>query len=457
MYAILDIEATGGKVGEESIIEVAVYKYDGKEIIDQFISLVNPEKKIDQYVQRLTHITDKMVLTAPKFHEVAKRIVEITDDCILVGHNVMFDYRMLKQEFNRLGYNFQKEWIDTFEYSEKLIPGLPSYSLGKLCQSLGIVVTDRHRASGDARATVALFKMLIDKDSQKIIIKKTGLNQPKKAHSKYQKILEGLPNSIGVFYLYNSKKQLIYISRSNNIAGSVNQIFTSKTLKANKLKRYTRSIKYEETGSGFLSAIKENSEVLNNQPMYNTKLVENKVYPFGLYLLASKRGYSRLEIGKVRKVQPVLKFKTKERAKEVLEKIVNDYNLCKQVNAGVKSDDSCFQYKVNKCNGACIKEESRDVYNKRIEDFILTTEYPSDTFLILDKGRKGTEKSFYLVEKGEFKGYGYYEFHHQIKSLEKIHNILIPIQETDEIKNMLKYFLYKVSSNPNQIIVLDEL
>ncbi|WP_312556817.1 exonuclease domain-containing protein [Empedobacter brevis] len=457
MYAILDIEATGGKVGEESIIEIAVYKYDGKEIIDQFISLVNPEKKIDQYVQRLTHITDKMVLTAPKFHEVAKRIVEITDDCILVGHNVMFDYRMLKQEFNRLGYNFQKEWIDTFEYSEKLIPGLPSYSLGKLCQSLGIVITDRHRASGDARATVALFKMLIDKDSQKIIVKKTGLNQPKKAHSKYQKLLEGLPNSIGVFYLYNSKKQLIYISRSNNIARSVNQIFTSKTLKANKLKRYTRSIKYEETGSGFLAAIKENNEVLNNQPMYNTKLVENKIYPFGLYFLASKRGYSRLEIGKVRKVQPVLKFKTKERAKEVLEKIVNDYNLCQQVNAGIKSDDSCFQYKVNKCNGACIKEESREIYNKRIEDFIRTTEYPSDTFLILDKGRKGTEKSFYLVERGEFKGYGYYEFHHQIKSLEKIHNILIPIQETDEIKNMLKYFLYKVSSNLNQIIVLDEL
>ncbi len=457
MYAILDIEATGGKVGEESIIEIAVYKYDGEDIVDQFISLVNPEKKIDQYVQRLTHITDKMVLTAPKFHEVAKRIVEITDDCILVGHNVMFDYRMLKQEFNRLGYNFQKEWIDTFEYSEKLIPGLPSYSLGKLCQSLGIVVTDRHRASGDARATVALFKMLIDKDSQKIIVKKTGLNQPKKAHSKYQKLLESLPNSIGVFYLYNSKKQLIYISRSNNIARSVNQIFTSKTLKANKLKRYTRSIKYEETGSGFLAAIKENNEVLNNQPMYNTKLVENKIYPFGLYFLASKRGYSRLEIGKVRKVQPVLKFKTKERAKEVLEKIVNDYNLCQQVNAGIKSDDSCFQYKVNKCNGACIKEESREIYNKRIEDFIQTTEYPSDTFLILDKGRKGTEKSFYLVERGEFKGYGYYEFHHQIKSLEKIHNILIPIQETDEIKNMLKYFLYKVSSNLNQIIVLDEL
>ena len=455
MYAILDVEATGGKVGEESIIEIAIYKYDGKEIVDQFISLVNPEKKIDQYVQKLTHISDKMVLSAPKFHEIAKRIVEITDDCILVGHNVMFDYRMLKQEFDRLGYNYEKEWIDTFEYSEKLIPGLPSYSLGKLCQSLGIVVTDRHRASGDARATIALFKMLIDKDSQKIIIKKTGLKQPKKAHSKYQKLLDNLPNSIGVFYLYNSRKELIYISRSNNIARSVNQIFTSKTLKSNKLKRYTRSVKFEETGSGFLAAIKENNEILNNHPMDNARLIENKAYPFGLYYLESKRGYSRLEVGKVRKVQPVLKFKTKERAKDVLGKIIKDYNLCQQVNAGIKSDESCFQYKVNKCNGACIKEEPREVYNKRIENFIKTTEYPSTTFLIIDKGRKGIEKSFYLIENDEFKGYGYYEFHHQIKSLDKIHNILIPIQETEEIKNMLKYFLYKVSSNSTQIVVLD--
>ena len=454
MYAILDIEATGGKLGEESIIEIAVYKYDGKNIVDQFISLVNPEKKIDYYVQKLTHITDKMVLTAPKFHEIAKRIVEITDDCILVGHNVMFDYRMLKQEFDRLGYNFEKEWIDTFEYSEKLIPDLPSYSLGKLCESLGIIVTDRHRASGDARATVSLFKLLLDKDSQKIITKKTGLQQPKKTHSKYQKLLDNLPNSVGIFYLYNSRKQLIYISRSNNIAQSINHIFTSKTLKANKIKRYTRSIKFEETGSGFLAAIKENNEIIKNQPMYNNRLVENKVYPYGLYYLESKRGYSRLEIGKLRKVEPILKFKSKERAKEVLEKIVHDYKLCQQVNAGIKSEESCFQYKVNECNGACIKEEAKEVYNQRIKDFIKTTEYPAETFLILDKGRSGIEKSFYLIEENKFRGYGYFEYHHQIKTLEMIKNTLIPIEETDEIKNMLRYFLYKTSSHKNQIVIL---
>jgi len=452
VYAILDIEATGGKVGEESIIEIAIYKFDGREIIDQFISLVNPNRKIDQYVQKLTNITDKMVLTAPKFQEVAKRIVEITDDCTLVGHNVMFDYRMLKQEFERLGYNYDKEWIDTFEYSEKLLPDLPSYSLGKLCESLGIVVTDRHRASGDARATVALFKILLDKDINKVITKKTGLKQPKKVNSKYSKLLEGLPNTIGVFYLYNSRKQLIYISRSNNILLSVTKIFTSKSFKSSKLKRFTKSIKFEETGSGFLAAIKEHNEIVSNQPMYNQPLVEDKVYPFGLYYLESKRGYSRLEIGKTRKTEPVLKFKTKERAKVVLEKIINEYQLCQQVNDGIKEIKSCFKYKVDECNGACIKKEPREIYNKRIEDFISTTKYPSNTFLIIDKGRNGIEKSFYLIEDNIFKGFGYFEYHHQIKTLEKIHNILVQIQETEEIKNMLKYYLYKISKNKNQII-----
>ena len=170
--------------------------------------------------------------------------------------------------------------------------------------------------------------------------------------------------------------------------------------------------------------------------------------------MESKRGYSRLEIGKLRKVEPILKFKSKERAKEVLEKIVHDYKLCQQVNAGIKSDESCFQYKVNECNGACIKEEAKEVYNQRIKDFIKTTEYPAETFLILDKGRSGIEKSFYLIEENKFRGYGYFEYHHQIKTLEMIKNTLIPIEETDEIKNMLKYFLYKTSSHKNQIVIL---
>ncbi|MDG2281042.1 MAG: 3'-5' exonuclease, partial [Flavicella sp.] len=171
MYAIIDIETTGGKFNEEGITEVAIYRFDGHEIVDQFISLVNPERPIQPFVVNLTGITEKMVRTAPKFHEVAKRIIEITQDCVFIAHNTSFDYRIIRTEFGRLGYDFFRETLCTVELSKELIPDMPSYSLGKLCKSLGIPMNDRHRASGDALATVKLFKLLLDKDLDKNITK----------------------------------------------------------------------------------------------------------------------------------------------------------------------------------------------------------------------------------------------------------------------------------------------
>ena len=94
MYAILDIETTGGKFNEEGITEIAIYKFDGHTIVDQFISLVNPEKEIQQFVVGLTGINNKMLQNAPKFYEIAKRVIEITKDCTLVAHNTTFDYRI---------------------------------------------------------------------------------------------------------------------------------------------------------------------------------------------------------------------------------------------------------------------------------------------------------------------------------------------------------------------------
>jgi len=173
MYAILDIETTGGKYNEEGITEIAIYKFDGHTVIDQFISLVNPEKPIQPFVVNLTGINNKMLQNAPKFYEVAKRIVEITTDCIIVAHNASFDYRILRTEFERLGFDFERQSLCTVELSQKLIPDQKSYSLGKLVRSLGIAISDRHRATGDAQATVKLFKMLLAKDVEKNILKET--------------------------------------------------------------------------------------------------------------------------------------------------------------------------------------------------------------------------------------------------------------------------------------------
>ncbi|MGK0385918.1 MAG: DNA polymerase-3 subunit epsilon, partial [Patiriisocius sp.] len=170
-YAILDIETTGGKYNEEGITEIAIYRFDGDKVVDQFASLVNPERPIQPFVVNLTGINNGMLKNAPKFHEVAKRIIEITDDAILVAHNAQFDNRILTTEFDRLGYNFDKETLCTVELSKQLIPDMPSYSLGKLVHSLGIPITDRHRAQGDALATVELFKLLLLKDAKKEMVR----------------------------------------------------------------------------------------------------------------------------------------------------------------------------------------------------------------------------------------------------------------------------------------------
>src|SRR5690554_6733461 len=211
MYAILDIETTGGKFNEEGITEIAIYKFDGHTVVDQFISLVNPERDIQPFVVNLTGINSNMLRSAPKFYEIAKRIVEITDNCIIVAHNADFDYRILRNEFSRLGFDFKRKTLCTVELAQEIMPEQESFSLGKLTRSLGIPVSDRHRASGDAVATVKLFKLLLSKDIDKQILKslikseiKTGLSP------KLLDIVESVPNVTGVYYVHNEKGDLIY-------------------------------------------------------------------------------------------------------------------------------------------------------------------------------------------------------------------------------------------------------
>ncbi|MCF6278932.1 MAG: DNA polymerase III subunit epsilon [Flavobacteriaceae bacterium] len=270
MYAILDIETTGGKYNEEGITEIAIYKYDGHQVVDQLITLVNPEREIQPFVVNLTGINSGMLINAPKFHEIAKRIVEMTQDCVVVAHNSSFDYRILKTEFRRLGFDFQRETLCTVALTKKLIPDLDSYSLGKLCKKLCIPVSNRHRAEGDALATVKLFKLLIDKDSEKTIIKshiKNGIE--KELPSKFQKILDNLPSNTGLFYAHQNDGEILYIGKGKNIKKSVNKIFLKTSKKAKLLQSSLTSVSHELSGNELINMLKFHKEILQNKPKFN--------------------------------------------------------------------------------------------------------------------------------------------------------------------------------------------
>ena len=444
MYAILDIETTGGQYNEEGITEIAIYKFDGHEVVDQFISLVNPEIPIQPFVVKLTGINNAMLRSAPKFFEVAKRIIEITEGCIVVAHNASFDYRILQTEFRRLGFKFQKQTLCTVELSKKLLPGHPSYSLGKLVRALGIPMADRHRASGDAMATVKLFKMLLAQDVEKEILKSLVKTEIKSGMSpKLLDIVENLPSKTGIYYIHNEKGDLIYIGKSKNIKKRVNQHFTGTSRKCKKIQMEVYTVTYEETGSELIALLKESEEIKINKPIYN-RAQRKTIFQWALYAVKDENGYLKLSLQKTDgRKKEITSYTSIQEGKNALFKITDQFNLCQKINGLYDTKNACFKYKIKECDGACIGEITTEEYNSRVEEFIESSQFESDNMVVIDRGRSLEERSAILIENGIYKGYCFYDLNYQITNIEVLKNIIIPMQNNRDTKNIIQAYLRK--------------
>lgn len=442
MYAILDIETTGGKYNEEGITEIAIYKYDGHEVVDQFISLVNPERDIQPFVVNLTGINSDMLRNAPKFYEVAKRIVEITTDCILVAHNAQFDYRILCTEFRRLGFEFERKSLCTVELSKDLIPGQTSYSLGKLVRSLGIPVTDRHRASGDALATVKLFKMLLDKDSDKSIIQNSvRLNPKHQLEPRHIDIIADLPSITGVYYIHNADGDIIYIGKSNNIKKRINQHFTGTNTKSKKIQAKVKAVTYEATGSELVALLKESEEIKRVKPIHNRAL-RRSTFTHALYHFKDENNYINLKIDVADgRKKPITTFSNRQSGKSFITKAVEDYNLCQKLTGLYKTKSSCFNYDIKTCEGACIQKEPTELYNNRVITLIAKNSYAKKNMVIIDKGRDVDERSAILIENGIFKGIGFFNLNYQINNIEVLESLITPMQNNRDTQHIIQSYL----------------
>jgi DNA polymerase III subunit epsilon len=439
LYAILDIETTGGQFNEEGITEIAIYKFDGHEIVDQFISLVNPEIPIQPFVVKLTGINNAMLRSAPKFFEVAKRIIEITSDCVLVAHNASFDYRILRTEFRRLGYDFNLKTLCTVELSQKLLPEQPSHSLGKLVRALGIPIADRHRASGDAMATVKLFKLLLEKDVEKTIIKELIKTEIEKGIApKLLDIVQSMPSRTGIYYIHNDKGNLIYIGKSRNIKKRINQHFTGKSNKCKKIQAEVYAVTYEETGSELIALLKESEEIKVNKPILN-RAQRKSIFQLALYTEKDKNGYLNLKIQKYDgRKKEITSFSSLQEAKNTLFKITTKYHLCQKLTGLYQTKKECFQYRIKECDGACIGQITAEEYNQRIHQFLKENDFETQNMIIIDKGRNISERSAVLIENGIYKGYAFYDLNFQITNSEILKNILVPMQNNRDAKNIIQ-------------------
>ena len=441
MYAIVDIETTGGEYNQEGVTEIAIYKFDGIKVVDQFISLVNPLKEIQPFVVKLTGINSKMLCNAPKFHEVAKRIVEITKDCILVAHNASFDYRVLKEEFSRLGFNYERQTICTVKLSKILLPNQPSYKLGNLIRNLGIPFSDQHRAHGDAKVTLKLFEILLEKDVKKTIVNKNieRLNFNKK-NSNYLKIIDSLPTEMGVYYVYNNKNKIIYIGSSGNIKKQVSyQLITNKQ-KSIIVQKDISKVTYSITGGKLLTLLKEQNDIKKNRPILNIS-IKYRIYPVGIKI-EENSNYLKLSVEQVKKNENYINvFKNKKLAELSLAKWKDDFGICLKKTSLNNTQMDCFNSKLKQCNNDHHCNESPEKYNLKINNLKRSLDYPYSDFLIIEKGRKNGENSFVFIENKKLNGYGYFDLNHQIKNKSQIKNRIISVNENHDAKKLICTYL----------------
>ncbi len=447
MYAVIDIETTGGSPVKEKITEIAVFIHDGQKIVEEFVSLINPEKKIPYNITNLTGITNEMVADAPKFYEVARKIVEITDKKIFVAHNVSFDYNFIRQEFKRLGYQYEREKLCTVKLSRKLIPGLPSYSLGRLCNTLGIQVTDRHRAAGDALATASLFGMLftINKNTGNGLLQIPGISK-KDLHPELNlEKVKSLPEKTGVYYFYNEKQQLVYVGKSKNIRNRVfSHLGNYTTQKGMEMMRNIVDIDYELTGSELIALLKESDEIKSNKPIYNRQQ-RRTMFLYGLYHYTDNAGYFRLALEKnnSRTDLPLMTFSSYREALNYLNGLIGKYRLCQKLCGLYTSRGACFHHEIMECDGACIGKESPEDYNLRAQQVIDLHRYEHDNFFIVDTGMQDEEFSIVKIEKGLYRGFGYIHQSEITENPQLLHECIRPYRDNRDIHQIIKSYLQK--------------
>ncbi|MGM0375226.1 MAG: exonuclease domain-containing protein [Bacteroidota bacterium] len=440
-YSVVDIETTGGKAGMGKITEIAIYRMEGDRIVDQFVSLVNPECRIPPYISRLTGISDEMVAGAPRFYEIAREVVKITEESIFVAHNVTFDYNFLRKEFESLGYNYVRDVMCTVRMSRKLLPGHASYSLGRLCKDLGIDVEGRHRAGGDAHATARLLQHLINQQGDWIYPEMDM--DLKGIHPRLDmgKVRE-LPEETGVYYFYDAEKHPVYIGKSRNIRKRVLSHLADKGKRALRLKEQVVDIDFELIGSELVALLKESDEIKENRPLFN-RAGRRTRFNWGIFGFTDRRGYQRFFIDRIngKEREPLDSFASREKAATTLDGWVREYELCRQLSGLEDKRGPCFNYSVNQCRGACTEKESPEAYNQRVNQMIGEIGFSSSNFVVFDQGREAGEKSFVWVERNRIRGYGWLNMEDTITSPEELEDHLVGGQDHRDARQIVRSWL----------------
>ncbi|WP_299099901.1 exonuclease domain-containing protein [uncultured Winogradskyella sp.] len=438
IYTIIDVETTGKT---NRMTEISVFRYNGETVVDEFTSLVNPNSFIPQHITALTGIDNAMVADSPSFEDVAQNILDITEGAIFVAHNVNFDYNVIQGEFKRIGREFTRKKLCTVRLSRRLIPGHRSYSLGKICKALDINLVDRHRARGDAEATVILFELLLQQPNAAEVFKEFLNKNSREATlppNLPKEKFEALPSTPGIYYFKDKKGTVIYVGKAKNIKKRVLSHFYSKTKKSLEMVRETRDLDFEISGSELIALLMEDAAIKHHFPIYN-KVAKRTIQTFAIFSYEDRKGVLHLASNKGRLVpNPILTFFNIRDLRSYMEKICAKFNLCPKYCHLQESVSECSHYSIKNCNGICKNEESVEDYNNRVLEAIHDMSHQKNDLIFKEKGRHGNEEAFVMIKEGQYLGYGFIDKDEQINHIDDLNTFLIPQKNSVDIQKILR-------------------
>ncbi len=416
-YAIVDIETTGSYAAGNSITEIAIIVHDGNNVIDKYHSLINPSINIPFHIQALTGITNDLVADAPTFSEIAPEIFKYLHKRIFVAHNVNFDYSFIVHELKNAGIEWKATKLCTVRLSRKIIPNQPSYSLGKLCQGLGIPMYDRHRALGDAEATVKLFEKLLEYDFTGLI--STTLKKTKEQRLPTQINEEEyarLPEIPGVYLFKNKAGKIIYIGKAINIKKRVLDHFTGNNT-SQKRQSFINDIyhiDHLETGTELMALLTECTLIKQYWPEHNRAL--KKYEPkFSLIQYEDQRGYIRLVVSTYEKNAIAIQhFERAYEANQLLAQLAESFNLDHRLCSFYSVIDEPFKKEIIK--------DLPDIttYNSKITSALSYVLEQRKSYFVLDKGRNIDEQSYIYFKHDQLYAFGYVAKDNQFSDIEDI-------------------------------------
>ncbi len=451
IFTVIAMQTTGKDFRNSRILEIGLVRIENGNVVDKFMSLVNPEHRIPEYITARTGIDDQTVYSAPTFAEIAHKIDTMTQGTVLVGHQVSWAYHALRSEFRYLGYDFDCPKLCSQRLAKKILPSLFSYDLDKLCSSLAIPLMDRNRNEDNLDATAILFQRLLTLDDDFSHIEGFLALKPVEnllpSHIPAEQFAK-LPDRPGVYRFQHSEGRPIYVGKAKNIKKRVLSHFQSKSEKEITLCRQTYSIDFEETGNELVALLLEADLIKKRLPEYNT--IQKKSHTaYHIKAYPNKRGILQFTVEEKPELdQDSELFFTKAAAKRKLEQLCGDFDLCPKFSGLQRKKGKCDYGKSPFCPGVCQGEEEVPIYNKRAREALATLKTDTESYVIREKGRRTGEQSFILVLNGVYQGFVYIDRSQQISGVEELLDLLEPRKSTYHTAQILaayrKKFPHKV-------------